>query len=88
MRVSKQPYARGGCCGRGRCSAWANHRLPNRVTSGELENAGKRGPGGLGKTDGLRGKGSSGVWHHGSWSTFTLEPGVWYSKQHAKGSGL
>ena len=37
-RASKQPYARGGCV--------LVHRLPKRVMSGELENAGKRGPGG------------------------------------------
>ena len=39
-----------------------DHRLPKRVVSGELENAGKRGPGGggAGETmDGLRGRGSS-----------------------------
>ena len=43
-----------------------DHRLPKRVVSGELENAGKRGPGGEGETmDGLRGKGSSAIWHRG-----------------------
>ena len=34
-----------------------DHRLPKRVMSGELENAGKRGPGGKGeRVDGLRGR--------------------------------
>ena len=34
-----------------------DHRLPKRVMSGELENAGKRGPGGGGeRVDGLRGR--------------------------------
>ena len=34
-----------------------DHRLPKRVMSGELENAGKRGPGGKGEiVDGLRGR--------------------------------
>ena len=42
-----------------------DHRLPKRVMSGELENAGQRGPKGEGEImDGLRGRGSSGVWHH------------------------
>ena len=43
-----------------------DHRLPERVTSGELDNAGKRRAGGGGeKMDGLRGRGSSGACHHG-----------------------
>ena len=46
-RASKQPYARGGCCGRGRYSAWVT-QVTHR--SGELENAGKRGPGGKRKS--------------------------------------
>ena len=34
-----------------------DHRLPTRVVSGELKNAGKRGPGGKGvRVDGLRGR--------------------------------
>ena len=40
-----------------------DHRLPNRVMSGELGNARKRGPGRKDK-DGLRGRGSSAIWHH------------------------
>ena len=43
-----------------------SHRLPKRVVSGELENAQKRGPGGKGEImDGMRGRGSSAVWHRG-----------------------
>ena len=43
-----------------------DHRLPKRVMLGELENAEKRGSGGEGeRMDGLRGRGSSEVWHHG-----------------------
>ena len=42
-----------------------DHRLPKRLMSGELENAGKRGPGGEKIMDGLRGRGSSAIWHHG-----------------------
>ena len=45
-----------------------DHRLPKRVMSGELENAGKRETwvGGEGEIiDGLRGRGSSAIWHHG-----------------------
>ena len=43
-----------------------DHTLPIRVMSGELENAGKRGSGGEGEImDGLRGRGSSTVWHYG-----------------------
>ena len=45
-RASKQPCARGGCCGRGRCSAWVTTGYPRESESGGLENAGKRGPGG------------------------------------------
>ena len=40
-----------------------DHRLPRRVMSGELENAGKRGPGE--RMDGLRGRESSAIWHQG-----------------------
>ena len=36
--------------------------LPKRAMSGELENAGKRGPE---RVDGLRDRGSSAIWHHG-----------------------
>ena len=44
-----------------------DRRLSKRVMSGELENAGKRGPGGeeKGWMDGLRGRGSSAIWDHG-----------------------
>ena len=57
-----------------------DHRLPNRVMSGELENAGKRGPGGKEKertdcvADDLRLFGVT-----GDCSTAALDPGVWYS---------
>ena len=33
-----------------------DHRLPKRVMSGELENVGKRGPGGKERVDGMRGR--------------------------------
>ena len=62
------------------------HRLPKRVTSGELENAGKRGPGGKEKdwmdcvVDDLRLFGIT-----GDWSTAALDPGVWYSVVHERG---
>ena len=43
-----------------------DHRLLKRVMWGELEKAGKRGPGGEGKIiDRLSGRGSSAIWHHG-----------------------
>ena len=43
-----------------------DHRLPKRVMWGELENTGKRGLGRKEKImDGLRGRGSSAIWHHG-----------------------
>ena len=29
--------------------------------------------------DGLRGRGSSAIWHHGDWSTSVFDLGVWYS---------
>ena len=57
-----------------------DHRSPKRVMSGELENAGKRGPGGKDKegtdcvTEDLRLFGITGVR-----STAALDPGVWYS---------
>ena len=63
-----------------------DHRLPKRVMSGELENAGKRGPGGKEKewtdtvADDLRLFGIT-----GDWSTSTLDPGVWYSAVHKGG---
>ena len=58
------------------------------MMSGELENAGKRGPGGEGeKMDGLRGRGSSAVWHRGGLdSTAALDPAVWYSTVRDGGS--
>ena len=47
-----------------------DHRLPKRAMLEELENAGKRGPGGGGEImDGLYGRGLSDIWHHGG-----LEP--------------
>ena len=45
-RASKQPYARGGCCGRGRCSAWVTTGYPRgscRESSRTRENLGRRG---------------------------------------------
>ena len=57
-----------------------DHRLPKRVMSGELENAGKRGPGGKEKewtecvAEDLRLFGIT-----GDGSTDTLDPGVWYN---------
>ena len=53
-----------------------DHRLPKRVMSGELENAGKSGPGGRRRMDGLRGRGSSAIWYHGDWNTTALDPGA------------
>ena len=44
----------------------SDHRLPKRVASGALENAGKCGPGGEGEMmDGLRGRRSSAIWQPG-----------------------
>ena len=65
--------------------AWAllrmgDHRLPKRVMSGELENAGKCGPGGKEKewtdcaADDLRLFGVT-----GDWTTAALDPGAWYN---------
>ena len=57
-----------------------DHRLPKRVVSGELENAGKRGPGGKEKewtdcvADDLRLFGVT-----GDWKTAALDPGAWYN---------
>ena len=63
-----------------------DHRLPKRVMSGELENAGKRRPGGKKKewtdcvADDLRLFGIT-----GDWSTAALDPWVWYSAVHEGG---
>ena len=63
-----------------------DHRLPERVMSGEVENVGKRGPGGKEKewtdcvADDLRLFGIA-----GDWSTAALDPGVWYSAVHGGG---
>ena len=63
-----------------------DHKLPKRVMSGELENAGKRGPGGKEKewtdcvADDLRLFGIT-----GDWSTAALDPEVWYSAVHEGG---
>ena len=57
-----------------------DHKLLKRVMSGELENAGKRGPGGKKKewtdcvADDLRLFGIT-----GNWSTAALDPGAWYN---------
>ena len=63
-----------------------DHRLPKRVMSEELENAGKRGPGGEEKewtdcvADDLRLFGVT-----GDWRTAALDPGKWYNKVHEGG---
>ena len=67
--------------GAGALLRMGDRRLPKRVMSGELENAGKRGPGGKEKeewtdcvADNLR------LFRiTGGWSTAALDPGVWYS---------
>ena len=63
-----------------------DNRLPKRVMSGELENAGKRGPGGKEKewTDCLANdRRLFGI--TGDWNTAALDPGVWYSAVHEGG---
>ena len=62
-----------------------DYRLPKRVMSGELENAGKRGPGGKEKewTDCVADDRLFGI--TGDWSTAALDPGVWYSTGHERG---
>ena len=63
-----------------------DHRLPKRVMSGELENAGKRGRGGKEKewtdyvADDLRLFGVT-----GDWRTAALDPGAWYNIVHEGG---
>ena len=55
-----------------------NHRLPTRVTSGELENAGKRGPGEKEKKWTVCV--AEDLWLFGitgNWNTAALDPGVW-----------
>ena len=56
-----------------------DHRLPKRVMSGELENAGKRGPGGRENnrwTAGQRIFGYLASWGTGTLPHLTLEPGI------------
>ena len=62
-----------------------DHRLPKRVMWGELENAGKSGPGKEKEwtdcvADDLRLFGIT-----GDWSTAALDPGVWYRTVHEGG---
>ena len=63
-----------------------DHRLPKRVMSRELENAGKRGPEGKEKewtdyvADDLRLFGVT-----GDWRTAALDPGAWYNIVHEGG---
>ena len=56
-----------------------DHRSPKRDMSGELENVAQLGPGAGGqKMDGLSGRGSSDVWHHGGLEFHrTPDSGVW-----------
>ena len=57
------------------------HRLPKRVTSGELENAGKRRPGEKeNKWTDCVGKVLRLFGIMGDWCSAALDPGVWYSK--------
>ena len=65
-----------------------DHRLPKRVMSGELENAGKRGAERKEKQmkDGLCGMRSSGVWHHGGLEHRRTRP--WGLVQHSMRRGL
>ena len=63
-----------------------DHRLPKRIMSGELENAGKRGPGGKEKewTDCVADDlGLFGV--TGDWRTAALDPGEWYNTVQEEG---
>ena len=66
-----------------------DHRLPKRVMPGELENAGKRGPGRKKKewtdcvAEVLRLFGMT-----GGWSTAALDPVVWYSTEREGGCRL
>ena len=62
-----------------------DHRLPKRVMSGELGNAGKRGPWGKEKewtdcvAEDLR------LFRvTGDWRTAALDPGAWYNKVHER----
>ena len=65
-----------------------DHRLPKRVMSRELENAGKHGPGGKEKkwTDCVaEDRRLFGI--TGDWNTAALDPGVWYIvAQYVKGA--
>ena len=66
-----------------------DHRLPKRVMSGEVENGGKRGPGGKEKewtdcvADDLRLFGVT-----GDWKTAALDPGAWYNTVQEGGCRL
>ena len=58
----------------------SDHRLPERIISGELENAGKHGPGGGGEKKWIdcvaENRPVFGI--TGGWSTAALDPGTWY----------
>ena len=53
-RASKQPCVRGGCCGRGRCSAWMTTDYPTESYRRARERGKGRAGGGRKRVDGLR----------------------------------
>ena len=67
-----------------------DHSSTKRIMSGEVENAGKRGPRGEGEImDGLRGRGSSGNSHHGELEyRRTINTRPWGLLQHSMRRGL
>ena len=79
-RASKQPYARGGCCGRGRYSAWVTTGYPrgscreNSRTRGNVDRGGKEKEWTDCVADDLRLFGVT-----GDWKTAALDPGAWYN---------
>ena len=71
--------ARGGCCGRGPCSAWVTTGYPRgscRESSRTRKNVGRGGTMDC-VADDLRLFGIT-----GDWSTAALDPGTWYSAVH------
>ena len=63
-----------------------DHSLLKRIRYGELENLGKYGPEGRRKMDGLRGRGSSCVCHHGGLEHRRIRP--WGLVHHSMRKGL
>ena len=80
--ASKKPYEREGCCGRGH----ASHGRLQVTQEGHVRRAGERGRGVGEGMDRLRGRGLSGVWHHGRLEHHRTRP--WGFVKHSMRRGV